>query len=343
MSSLRDDLPAGRQLVQDRAIGAGIVPGAHLRRRYGSGLEHGEQFLLRRHVQPGLFGRRGEQHPTRVGNPVATEPVDFLQFDLRHVALRKCVFVGDSRKRLSLQEGASIFRRVGGRLGVLALFPGALVSAQHVRLLAIQLRGGEAVSLHPLGFDQQSLEAAGRLALGHGRLQLVYLASADQPSLARTGVQEGRTLRFPRDFVEPEVEHRVVRPLDHGPAIVRVRPLGLGGQLPHDADLRHLELGIGDRRYERLRVDRNRERRSLRSIRTRLDALEAIADHRPDLLGIEVADRDHRHQVRAVPVLVEPPQGVVSEALEDLRIADRQAFRVAGAAEQDRELLVLHP
>ena len=49
---------------------------------------------------------------------------------------------------------------------------------------------------------------------------------------------------------------------------------------------------------------------------------------------IEVADGDHRHQVGAVPVLVEADERVARRLLEDLGQPDREALRVARALEQ---------
>jgi hypothetical protein len=55
------------------------------------------------------------------------------------------------------------------------------------------------------------------------------------------------------------------------------------------------------------------------------DAREALLDVGLHRLRIEVADRDDRHEVRAVPVAVERAREAVREALEVLARPDREA------------------
>ena len=66
-------------------------------------------------------------------------------------------------------------------------------------------------------------------------------------------------------------------------------------------------------------------------------------DHLLDRGGIEVADRDHGHQVGPIPVGVELLQPIVLEVVDDLHGADRDALGVTRALQHDRQLLVLHP
>ena len=66
---------------------------------------------------------------------------------------------------------------------------------------------------------------------------------------------------------------------------------------------------------------------------------------RPDLefdVGlVEIADGDHSHQIRPVPISVELLQAVVIDVTDDLRLADRQSIGVARAFEQQRKLRVV--
>ena len=68
-----------------------------------------------------------------------------------------------------------------------------------------------------------------------------------------------------------------------------------------------------------------------------------LLDERFDRRLVEVADGDHRHQLRPVPVGVELLQPLVLEVLDHLHVADRQPLGVARSLEQHRKLLVLHP
>ena len=63
-----------------------------------------------------------------------------------------------------------------------------------------------------------------------------------------------------------------------------------------------------------------------------------LLDHR----GVEVAHRDDRHQVRPVPVAVEPRQPLVREGFQYLGRADGQSGRILRARQQYRDLPVLH-
>ena len=85
------------------------------------------------------------------------------------------------------------------------------------------------------------------------------------------------------------------------------------------------------------RVVRPRSRR-----RRRRDRREVRDDHRLDRRRVEVADGDHRHQVRAIPVRVELLQPRRADVLDDLRPSDRRAVGIAGALQQHRHLRVAH-
>ena len=65
-------------------------------------------------------------------------------------------------------------------------------------------------------------------------------------------------------------------------------------------------------------------------------------DQRFDRRLVEIADRNHGHQLGTVPVLVKLLQPLVLETLDHFHVADRQAFRVTRSLEQNWKLLVLH-
>ncbi len=66
-----------------------------------------------------------------------------------------------------------------------------------------------------------------------------------------------------------------------------------------------------------------------------------LLDHVDDGVAIDVADDDHRHQVRAVPVAVEARQLLALRVLDDLGLADRRPIRVARSFELHAPDLVL--
>ena len=79
-----------------------------------------------------------------------------------------------------------------------------------------------------------------------------------------------------------------------------------------------------------------------RALRRRRQATEMIADLLLDGINVEITDRDHAHQVRAIPVAVEATKGLVVELPQHLDVTDRQSFRVARTLEQHGQLLVAH-
>jgi hypothetical protein len=70
---------------------------------------------------------------------------------------------------------------------------------------------------------------------------------------------------------------------------------------------------------------------------------ERALDERLDVRRVEVADRHDRHQVGAVPVLVEALQGLWRKPVERFLGANRQPLAVARSLEEDGCLRILHP
>jgi hypothetical protein len=79
--------------------------------------------------------------------------------------------------------------------------------------------------------------------------------------------------------------------------------------------------------------------RSLRGFEIAEPRLDLTLDHG----GIEIADRDHRHQIWAIPIFVIAHERVDRRFVDDLGKADRDAIRVARALEQDLRVLVEQP
>ena len=70
-----------------------------------------------------------------------------------------------------------------------------------------------------------------------------------------------------------------------------------------------------------------------------------LHDHPPDGVAIDVADHDHGHEVRTIPIAIEPQQLLACRALDNLRGADGSPVRIArpfelGAADLVRRALV---
>ena len=68
-----------------------------------------------------------------------------------------------------------------------------------------------------------------------------------------------------------------------------------------------------------------------------------LLDHCRDGVAIDVADDDHRHQIRAVPVVIEPHQLLALRVLDDVGFADGRPIGVARSFELDAADFVLRP
>ena len=69
------------------------------------------------------------------------------------------------------------------------------------------------------------------------------------------------------------------------------------------------------------------------------DRAEVLLDQFLHLRGVHVTDRDHRHAVRRVPIVIEVAQARRRPVLDDLGLADRQPVGVMRAVIEHRHLL----
>ena len=103
--------------------------------------------------------RRAHHHDAvRGSDPRARQPVHVVQRDAGQELPSERQLRRDSRNRLLGQEVLHEVIGVGVRLGLLALRIVLLQPAQHPRLLACQLGGGEAESGHALALGEQRVE-----------------------------------------------------------------------------------------------------------------------------------------------------------------------------------------
>jgi hypothetical protein len=61
---------------------------------------------------------------------------------------------------------------------------------------------------------------------------------------------------------------------------------------------------------------------------------EPLLDPGLDRLGVEIADDDHRHQVRPVPVVIVPLEGLGRDRLDGVLAADRKALGIRRAGQR---------
>jgi hypothetical protein len=109
---------------------------------------------------------------------------------------------------------------------------------------------------------------------------------------------------------------------------------------------RHRRVGrfaVGlDRDPRALRLGHTAGRARARRLRGRQVA-EPLRDFFLHRLRIEITDGDHGHQVGAIPVLVVADERLDWRLLDDLRLTDRDAVRVARALEHHLRVLVEQP
>ena len=73
------------------------------------------------------------------------------------------------------------------------------------------------------------------------------------------------------------------------------------------------------------------------------EATESLPDHRLHVGGFKVADRNDRHQIGPVPVLVEALQHLGGSGFQDSGITDRKPLGVVRSVKDHGKLLVLDP
>ena len=242
-------------------------------------------------------------------------------------------------RRLAVEEGPGELLGVG--LGVLGLFfgQGPLEVAQGRRLAALDLGRREPEAGHPLPFRVDRPEAAGDAAVADEGRDDEDVLGADEPPLARDGAEEGR-VGLLGDLREPVVERVVEEPLDEHAAVGPDQALVGRGELVVDGDDARGGLLVRGDGEERPVVVGDGIGRARHGGGRHRDGPEVLLDEGLDLGPVEIPDGDDGHEIGAVPGPVVALQGVVGEALDDLLLAVGEALGVAGALEEDGELLV---
>ena len=217
-----------------------------------------------------------------------------------------------------------------------------LVEPAKRRLLALEFDCGEAVPRHALDLRKDRVEGAHVSVRSDDGAELHGVSPARKVGHARQCVRK-RWIGLVPELGQPLVEHPRIERTHPGAAEIGHRAARALSLLVQDLNLGRRELGIGRDRNQRRVVDRNLRPGSGAWIGGAPEAAESSADHRLDRLSIKIADRDDRHQIRPVPVLVEAAQPVGGRVRQDVGVPDRESFRVARTVEDDRELLILDP
>ena len=211
-----------------------------------------------------------------------------------------------------------------------------------VQLVAIELALREAKLHDPLELGEERFETALRAAVGDQRRQGRERRGPHEESPIGLRRVERRIGPL-RDFGEALRQQTREEPIDHALPIRADRALLAGRRHVGHGDRGGGRLAVGRQRVEGLVVRGHREQRPRLRRRGGGNRPEVRLDHRRDDRGIEVADGDHRHQVRTIPIRVELPQPGGGDLLNDLRTADGRSVGIARALQQDRQLRVTQP
>ena len=250
--------------------------------------------------------------------------------------------VDDAGDRLVGREVADELLRERPGLLLILFRDGALERALEQLFLARQLGGGEAETRDAVGLGEQRVEALFDAVFLDDRRERRRFACAHEQAVAGAG-RDKRRVRLLGDLRVASRQHAVVQRLDDLlPVRADRRLIGRGRHVVH-AHARRRHFLVGGDRVERARVIGHVVRRARPRIGRILDGREVLPHERLDRRLVEVADRNHGHQVRAVPVVVELLQQCGIELRDVVGVADRQPIRVARAGEQHRKLLVAHP
>ena len=185
--------------------------------------------------------------------------------------------------------------------------PGGLLSFRQLhpdsagcRVFPRELRAG--VGVTAFGFGEKRRESSIRGAIGDQRRERCHDSGSDKERAIGLG-REKRRVRPVRDFVAPRRQQARAHPLDHLLTVRADGPLIGGGLHTVDRDRRRGRLAIGDQRVERIGVRRHVVQRPRPRRRRGRNLLEVRDHHRLDCRRIEVAHRNHRHQIGAVPTV----------------------------------------
>src|SRR5689334_18134885 len=66
-----------------------------------------------------------------------------------------------------------------------------------------------------------------------------------------------------------------------------------------------------------------------------------LLDHRHDGVAVDVADDDHCHEIRTVPIAIEPHELLAPSVLDDIGLADGSPIRIARSVDLRAANLVL--
>jgi hypothetical protein len=251
------------------------------------------------------------------------------------------VFVADPRNPVARQEMADQF--AGQRLGfgLVPLGVGLLEAPEHIAASPVQLGLGEPVPAGALELGENRLQPPPDAGVADHGAEAERLRAPHQLALAGPGPDEGR-VRLLGQFPEPLVEHLAGQALEQVVPPPRHRAARPGGTDEIDREARAGGLGIGRDRDRRLAAHRDPDQRPCRGPDGRRYRAEPLPDEMLDPGGVEIAHRHNRHEVGAVPGLIEPADRLRRTGSDALRGPDRQSVGVPGILEQHRQVPVEH-
>ena len=252
-----------------------------------------------------------------------------------------CQIVGSASP---LEEVARVFVGAARRLAVGTFRDGALIAEHHRLLRAGEFGRREAEPRETLQFCDECGQTARHSIIRYDRLQHCYVpCSRGREQLAVGGSAHERRIRAPGEFIEPGAEHVGKQLITHDLAVPADRPLVASG--PQIADLhgRCGRLLVGHDRVAGAAVLGHVEGGPWPFGRRRGQRREVLLDHCRDGVAVDVADDDHRHQVGAVPVVIEPQQLFPLRVLDDVGFADGRAIGIARSRKLGADHFVLRP
>jgi hypothetical protein len=335
--ALGDDRPGLGRRGQERGVGRRVLVGRELGDLHP--FEDGPEPGLGRDGDARLLRHAGRDDPVPGGHPLPGQGVRLGDGDPRHEVLVELVFVLDAGRRLAFEEApGELLGEIAGVLG-LPLDHGPLEVAQHLAFLALDLGLREAEPGHLLALFVEGPEAAGDAAVGDEGREDEDVLRPDETPLARDGPEE-RRVGLLGDLDEAAVEHGVEEPLDEHPAVVPDRILAGERELVVNGDDALFGLLVRGDGEERVVVVGDGIGRPRRRAGRRRERGEVLLDELLDAGLVEIADGDDGHEVGPVPGPVVALERLDREALDDLLLADGVPVGVAGAAEEDGELLL---
>ena len=191
--------------------------------------------------------------------------------------------------------------------------------------------------LHPLGLGQQKLQCVEQFSFLGFSVERVVVRAAHEISAAATRAGE-RRIRLPRQLGEALVKHVVVQRFHHLSTQIADDFRARWRQLPQHTNGRCRDFLVGGDRHQRRIVAGYRCIETRAFSRAPGNIAKGPLDQRLQRIRVCIPNRNHGHQVRAIPITPEAFERGRVCLLENFRLPDGETIGIARTAKDHGKL-----